>query len=66
MDPVLLITIRATITDLYTGTSDTGYVTLTMVVIFFGCQNDTDQVVLYLLACSVVTLTGYEQHDLLG
>ncbi len=40
------------------GPSDTGYVTLTMVVASFPCQNDTDQVVLYLSPAPVVTLTG--------
>lgn len=40
------------------GPSDTGYVTLTMVVASFPCANDTDRVVLYLSPAPVVTLTG--------
>lgn len=53
------------------GAADTGYVTLTMVLSGFPCENDTADVVVYVSQAPVVTLTGtlntlcYGQSDTL-
>lgn len=48
------------------GPSDTGFVTLTMVVASFPCANDTDRVVLFVSPSPVVTITGTDNTICFG